>query len=140
MMAHLVHSYYVCVLSATEVHGFAHQRPQLFQVMSAARLRDRSFGRMHVSFVYSASAASRPVVVRNTPTGVLRVSSLECTILDLVSMPLRSGGLSNIGTVIIEVLDEQRLNVKLLCDAARQPRSSSGCPRQTVESHCELVD
>jgi predicted transcriptional regulator of viral defense system len=118
MMRHLGHEYYVCLLSAAEVHGFAHQRPQVFQVMTAARLRDRSFGRVQLSFVYSAAVALRPTVTRNTPTGVLRVSSLECTILDLVSVPLRSGGLSNIGTILCEVLGEERLDPKLLCDAA----------------------
>ncbi len=118
MMRHLGHEYYVCLLSAAEVHGFAHQRPQVFQVMTAARLRDRSFGRVKLSFVYSAVVLSRPTVLRNTPTGVLRVSSLECTILDLVAMPLRSGGLSNIGTIVGEMLDEKRIDSKLLFDAA----------------------
>jgi predicted transcriptional regulator of viral defense system len=118
MMSHLGHEYYVCLLSAAEVHGFAHQRPQVFQVMTGARLRDRSFGRVKVSFVCSAAVLSRPTVLRNTPTGVLRVSSLECTVLDLVSMPLRSGGLSNIGTIVAEMLDEERIDPKLLGDAA----------------------
>lgn len=118
MMRHLEHDYYVCLLSAAEVHGFAHQRPQTFQVMTNARLRDRSFGRVHVSFVYSSAISSCSVVVQNTPTGVVRVSSLECTILDLVSMPLRSGGLSNVATILSEIVDEDRVDTKLLRDAA----------------------
>jgi predicted transcriptional regulator of viral defense system len=124
MMQHLGHDYFVCLLSAAEIHGFAHQRPQTFQVMTNARLRDRSFGRVHVSFVYSSSLTSRSVIVRNTSTGVIRVSSLECTILDLVSMPLRSGGLSNVATILGEVVEEQRLDSASLCKAAsRYPAS-----------------
>ena len=118
MMNYLGHPYYVCLLSAAEVHGYAHQRPQVFQVLTSARLRDRSFGRVHLSFVSSVSVEERDTVVRNTPTGVMRVSSLETTVMDLVSMPFRSGGLSNIATVISEMLDENVINAEALTRVA----------------------
>ena len=124
MMNHLGHPYYVCLLSAAEVHGFAHQRPQAFQVMTSARLRDRSFGRVHLSFVSSVAIGERDTVLRNTPTGVMRVSSLETTVMDIVWMPLRSGGLSNVATVISEMLDENVINPEALTRVARQyPRA-----------------
>ena len=102
------HSRYIMsahvVERATARPGFAHQRPQVFQVLTSARLRDRSLGRVHVSFVSSVSVGERDTVVRNTPTGMMRVSSIETTVMDLVWMPIRSGGLSNVATVISEVL------------------------------------
>src|SRR5665811_2574872 len=53
MMRHLGHDYYVCLLSAAEIHGFSHQRPQVFQVMTPARLRARTFGRVRIAVSYT---------------------------------------------------------------------------------------
>jgi hypothetical protein len=86
-MSHLGHAYYVCLLSAAEAHGFAHQRPQVFQVMTSTRLRDRSLDRVRLSFISSSDVPDRPVVTKNTPTGTMRLSTTEGTALDLVSRP-----------------------------------------------------
>lgn len=118
LMRHLGHGYHVGLLSAAEVHGFAHQRPQVFQVMTPARLRDRSFGRVRLSFITSAEAASRPVLVKNTPTGTMRVSTVEGTALDLVSLPRRSGGLSNVATILGEMLQDGALDSERLTGLA----------------------
>src|SRR5690606_31080603 len=111
LMGHLGHEYYVALLSAAEVHGFAHQRPQVFQVMTPARLRDRSFGRVRIQFISETSMAGRRVDVVNTPTGTMRVSSVETTVLDLVAHPRKSGGLSNVATIVGELLDEGKIDV-----------------------------
>jgi predicted transcriptional regulator of viral defense system len=122
LMTHLGHRYYVCLLSAAEVHGFAHQRPQVFQVMVEARLRHRSFGRVSLSFVSAQCLDGRPVVRRNTPTGQITVSALETTIFDMVSMPLRCGGLSNVATLLIEMIEACALRADELAS------TSSGYP------------
>lgn len=118
LMRHLGHDYYVCLLSAAEAHGFAHQRPQVFQVMTPARLRDRSFGRVRLSFITSADAGSRPVLVKNTPTGTMRLSTLEGTALDLVSLPRRSGGLSNVATILGEMMQDAALDPRVVAELA----------------------
>lgn len=118
LMRHLGHAYYVALLSAAEVHGFAHQRPQVFQVMTPARLRDRTFGRVRMSFITSARVPERPVVTRNTPTGTMRVSTAEVTALDLVDLPRRSGSLSNVATILGEMLGEQVLDGEELAAVA----------------------
>lgn len=124
LMVHLGHAYYVGLLSAAEAHGFAHQRPQVFQVMTPARLRDRSFGRVRVSFITSAEVPNRPVVTKNTPTGTMRLSTREGTALDLVSVPLRSGGLSNVATILGEMVQDDALDLAKLADlASRYPRA-----------------
>lgn len=124
LMVHLGHEYYVGLLSAAEAHGFAHQRPQVFQVITPARLRDRSFGRVRLSFISSSEVPSRPVVVKNTPTGTMRVSTLEGTALDLVSLPRRSGGLSNVATILGEMVQEEALDPAKVADlATRYPRA-----------------
>lgn len=118
LMRHLGHTYYVALLSAAEVLGFAHQRPQVFQVMTTARLRDRTFGRVRMSFITSARVPDRPVITRNTPTGSMRVSTPEVTALDLVELPRRSGSLSNVATILGEMLGEQVLDGEQLATAA----------------------
>src|SRR5690606_19119269 len=60
------------VLSAAESHGFAHQRPQVFQVMTTARLRDREFGRVRIELITSRHASSRAIQEMNTTTGTMR--------------------------------------------------------------------
>lgn len=117
-MRHLAHDYYVGLLSAAEVHGFAHQRPQVFQVMTPARLRDRSFGRLRLSFITSSEVPRRPVVVKNTPTGTMRISTREATALDLVALPRRGGGLSNVATILGEMLHDDALDIKALARLA----------------------
>ncbi len=111
MMHFLGHDYYVAYLSAAEVHGAAHQRPQVFQVITSGRLRDRSFGRVRIEFTTSAEAAGRPSADRNTPTGTMRVGTPEVTAFDLVASPEHGGGLSNVATVIGELLENDTLDV-----------------------------
>ncbi len=124
LMNQLGHTYYVALLSAAEVHGFAHQRPQVFQVMTPARLRDRDFGRVRIRFITGASMAGRSVDLVNTPTGTTRVSSVETTVLDLIAHPLLSGGLSNVATIIGEMVEEHRIDVGRLAEAAAAYPSS----------------
>lgn len=135
LMGHVGHDYYVCLLSAAEIHGFAHQRPQVFQVMAQARLRERSFGRVHVAFVSSAHTSDRRAQSVNTPTGTMRVSTVETTVLDLVSFPNLSGALSNVATVIAEMLQEEVIDVGRLVDAA-----STGYPSAVIRRTGWLVD
>ncbi len=134
MMRHLGHDYYVCLLSAAEAHGFAHQRPQVFQVMTPARLRDRAFGRVRIEFITSVHTADRPVDVVNTPTGTMRVSTREATVLDLVSFPHASGALFNVATIVGEMLAEDALDVGRLAEGA------AGYPASVVQRTGWLLD
>ena len=104
LMAQLNHPYYVGYLSAAEVHGATHQHPQVFQVVTTARVRNRSFGRVSLEFIKDVDAADRPVVVVNTPTGTMRVATPEVTLLDLVASPRHGGGLSNVATVAADLI------------------------------------
>jgi predicted transcriptional regulator of viral defense system len=119
MMRYLDHEYYVGFLSAAEVHGAAHQRPQVFQVITDARLNDRTFERVHIEFTTSAKAASRLTTTVNTPTGTMKVSVPETTVLDLVGSPAHGGGLSNIATVLGGLLGNGRLDVPRLASLAK---------------------
>lgn len=119
MMRYLEHDYYVGYLSAAEVHGAAHQRPQVFQVITDARLNDRTFDRVSIEFTTSAKTARRPCAVLNTPTGTMKVSTPETTVLDLVAAPAHGGGLSNIATVLGEMLSNELLDIPSLAELAK---------------------
>jgi predicted transcriptional regulator of viral defense system len=120
MMRYLGHSYYVGYLSAAEIHDAAHQRPQVFQVVTDERLKTRIFGRVRVKFILNTHTADRPTITVNTPTGTIRVSTPEATILDLVSAPEHSGGLSNIATIIGDLLEDAKINVSEIIGIAHE--------------------
>lgn len=134
MMRHLGHDYYVCLLSAAEVYGFAHQRPQVFQVMTSARLRNRTFGRVRMEFITSVNTSDRLVNSVNTPTGTMLVSTRETTVLDLVSFPGASGALFNVATIIGEMLAEKAVDVSQLAEIA------AGYPASVVQRTGWLLD
>ena len=110
MMAANAREYYVALLSAAEIHGAAHQRPQAFQVMVERPIRDRTVGRNRLRFYTRRGLARVPVVSVTTSNGSARVSSPEATALDLVSRPSEGGGVSNVATVLAELADEGKLD------------------------------
>lgn len=118
-------TYYVALLSAAELHGAAHQRPQVFQVMVDRMLEDRDYGRVRVRFYQSKRVAELPTELRNSSTGQVRVATPAVTALDLCSRPRAGGGLSNVATVVAELAEEGRLALDAVTDLAdRYPAAS----------------
>ena len=103
LMRHLGHRYYVALLSAATYHGASHQAPQVFQVMSDARVLDRAIGRVRLSFYTSTHAVGTPTVIVSVHTGSIPVSSREATVADLIREPRASGGISNVATILAEI-------------------------------------
>ena len=125
MMAANSRQYYVALLSAAELHGAAHQRPQVFQVMVDKILADRDFGRVRIRFYSREHLPEVPVVSVNSSSGTVRVSSPAATLLDLTSRPGYAGGLSNVATVIAELVAETGLSAAAVLEAASAfPQSS----------------
>ena len=110
--------YYVGLLSAAEVHGAAHQRPQVFQVMVDKPVVDRDFGRVRLRFYTKQHLEAVPTVPMNSRTAVVRVSSPAATVLDLVQRPNDCGGLSNVATILGELAEDGKLAAEELVDAA----------------------
>ena len=106
LMQHLREPYYVALLSAAAYHGAAHQRPQVFQVMVPRPRRAIACGSVTVDFIGRHAMAGTPVEHRNTPRGILRIASPEATALELVGYPDRGGGLSNVATVLAELIEK----------------------------------
>lgn len=109
LMHHLEREYYVGWLSAAELHGVAHQRPQVFQVAVTSPVADRDIGRVRLRFVTRSALEALPRIRRPTPTGQVWVAAPELTALDLVDDPFNGGGISNVATVLAELAEEPGL-------------------------------
>ena len=120
LMQHLREPYYVALLSAAAYHGAAHQRPQLFQVMVPHARRAIGCGQVKVDFIARHDMAGTPVVQRNTPRGILRIASPEATALELIGYPDHGGGLSNVATVLVELVESMAARA-LEAEARRVP-------------------
>lgn len=112
LMLFLRQPYYVGILSAAAIHGAAHQQPMLFQVVTDRPTRLARAGRVRVGFHVSRHVETVPVVEVRTETGSMRVSTPETTAFDLVRFAPSAGYLSNVATVLgelVEKLDPQAL-------------------------------
>jgi predicted transcriptional regulator of viral defense system len=104
--------YHVGLLSAAQLHGAAHHRPQRFQVMVGKPRSGIECGKICVDFHVRKDLRQVKTVAMNTPRGPVRVSSPEMTALELVGYVKHAGGLDNVATVLVdlaEVIDGARL-------------------------------
>jgi predicted transcriptional regulator of viral defense system len=105
LMDHLELPYYAGLLTAAERHGAAHQRPQVFQVVTSGVHPRIACGRAVVEFVTRRNTPEMNTVRVNTPRGYLLVSSPETTAYDLVGYVSRCGGLDHVATVLAELAE-----------------------------------
>jgi predicted transcriptional regulator of viral defense system len=124
MMHHLGHPYYVGFLSAAAMHGASHQATMVLQIVTPARLRDRQIGAGRIQFIQRSNANEQLCEMKNVPTGRVRVSTPAATLFDLVGFPRAGGGLSNVATVIGDLLVEGQLIPEALMEAARSHPAS----------------
>lgn len=108
LMRFLGEPYYVALLSAAELHGAAHQRPQRLQVMVPRNRRPIECGATRVQFVARHDLERTPVVEQNTPRGRLRVSSPEATALELVGYADQCNGLDHVASILPELAETLR--------------------------------
>ncbi|MFN7925585.1 MAG: type IV toxin-antitoxin system AbiEi family antitoxin [Bryobacteraceae bacterium] len=112
--------YYVGLLSAAEIHGAAHQRPQEFQVVASKQLRPVSVGRNRIHFFLEKDLDANAVELVKTQSGHMRVSSPERTALDLIRFQDRVGGLNHV-TIVLSELAEKIDSATLAAEAAKEP-------------------
>lgn len=132
LMTNLGETYYVSLLTAAELHGAAHQRPQSFQVMVKTSRRSLECGEVRVQFIARKDLERTPVIEKNTPRGLLRVSSPAATALEVVGYADQCGGLDNVASVVAELVES--LDPQKLLAAARL------CPIAWVQRLGYLLD
>jgi predicted transcriptional regulator of viral defense system len=106
LMAHLGEVYYAGLLSAAEYHGAAHHRPQIFQVVVAKPRRSIQCGKVKTDFIVKKNMVAMPTQSRNTPAGILSLSTPEVTAFDLVGYYKQCGWLDNVATVLAELAEK----------------------------------
>jgi predicted transcriptional regulator of viral defense system len=120
LMKHLGRYYYVGLLSAAEIHGAAHQRPQVFQVFADKAVSDRDIERVRLRFYERSDLEAAAVQLVNSRTSQVRVSTPEATAFDLVSRPQDSGALFNVATIIGELVQDEKLDAAKVAGLAPQ--------------------
>ena len=109
LMAYLEKPYYIGLLSAAEMLGAAHQRPQYFCVMTTLpQLHAQK--QTSLDWTYRATINEALLQTRNSETGTVRFSGPELTALDLVQYEHRIGGLSRAATIIEELSEQTNWN------------------------------
>ena len=105
MMRHENCRYYVGLLNAAAFHGASHQAVMQFQVLADKRLPRIRIGRTAIVFYHrkNMDKVSSGIVQRRTPSGSMKISSAELTILDLLHYRRGGGGFDNIVTVISDL-------------------------------------
>ncbi len=98
--------YYAGLLTAGAFYGAAHQRPTVFQIFVDKKLKkDLKFGRVRIEYFFKEALEQLPTKDFLVRTGYLKVSTPEVTAMDLLQKPHKSGGLSNVATVLAELIE-----------------------------------
>ncbi len=117
MLNFMGETYYVGLLSAAELYGAAHHRPQEFQVVTERSHRLIDCGRTRIRFFSKRYLDNTPTTKHKTRTGYMQVSTPEATALDLVRYSFEIGGLSPVAIVIAELAEN--LKPRELVEAAK---------------------
>lgn len=106
LMEYLKKPYYISLLSAAELYGAAHQRPQRFSVTTIRPVMNTSkIKNQYIVWNYRSEIPSVLLRERNSETGTIRFSSPELTVADLIQYEHKIGGLSVAATVIAELVE-----------------------------------
>lgn len=106
LMSYLGKPYYVSLLSAAELLGAAHQRPQTLSITTRLpQPRVSTDKNPLLSWTYRREIDENFLLTKNTETGILKYSTVELTAADLVQYSQNVGGLSRVTTVLEELCD-----------------------------------
>ena len=105
LMEYLHRPYYICLLSAAELLGAAHQRPQQFSIMTLPPTV-RMTRQTNLDWNYRTVIPDGFLKTANSETGIIQFSSPELTALDLVQFEQHIGGLSRAATVLEELCEQ----------------------------------
>lgn len=115
LMQYLKKPYCVALLNAAEMYGAAHQHPMNFTVMTSdppPRCSQRRDVRIEFVSKRRMNNGIPPELVRRVKTqyGAMNITTPEFTALTLLQYEHATGGLSNVLTVLSELLDVCRFN------------------------------
>lgn|SRR3990167_1053659 len=103
LMKYLNKPYYVGFLSAAQYYGAAHQKPQVFQVVTSKNLRSIVCGSIYIKFVTNRLIKKLPVKLFNTASGIIKVATPELIIADMLANQRYALGIDNVATILLEI-------------------------------------
>ncbi|APR99008.1 type IV toxin-antitoxin system AbiEi family antitoxin domain-containing protein [Wolbachia endosymbiont of Folsomia candida] len=106
LMQHLGEDYYIGHLSAASLYGATHQQPMSFQVITNKARRNIKLERGMIEFHCYKNCSSAAKEQITLPTGYVKISTREQTLLDLVRFYTSCGYLSNVATVVKDLSKE----------------------------------
>lgn len=95
--------YYVGGLSAAELHGAAHQRPMVFQVVANRQLHTIGHPKFRMDIMYKKKIIPEMWEQKKSPAGYFRVSIPEVTAYDVVAYHRACPSLDHAATVMVEL-------------------------------------
>lgn len=95
--------YYLGLLTAAMLHGAAHHKPQVTQVMRDRRAANLRKGAYRVDFYYKQAIAVGMWEQRKSPAGYYRISTPEVTAYDLLRYPRACPSLDLAATILAEL-------------------------------------
>lgn len=111
LMRHLDQDYYIGLLSAASLYGATEQQPMVFQVITTHQIRTIKLPRTSIEFHVSNQCVSALKTTISAPTGYVKISRKEQTIVDLIQYYDSCGYMSNV-TSVIKIL-AQEINIDL---------------------------
>lgn len=107
LMEYLKRQYYIGLLDAAAFYAAAHQRPQVFTVITglpSVRASDKKG--MKVKFIIKKNIPASLLVQKKTKSGYVLISNPELTALDLILYEKEIGGINRAATVLNELAEE----------------------------------
>lgn len=106
-MAYLKRQYYIGLLDAAAFYAAAHQRPQVFTVITGfPSMRTTEKKGIKVRFIIKKNIPMSLLVQKKTKSGYVFVSNPELTALDLILYEKEIGGINRAATVLNELAEE----------------------------------
>jgi len=115
--------YYIGLLSAAMLHGAAHHKPQVTQVVRNRQSANLHKGAYHVDFFYKQEIVAVMWEQRKSPAGYYRISTPETTAYDLLRYPHACPSLDLAATILAEL--GERLEAERLAQLVDLPTETS---------------
>lgn len=104
--------YYVSLLTAANYYGAAHQKPQVFQVITKKKMRKITKNGLRIEFYSNRNIDASLIRDFQASRGNIKIASPELLAFDLVEYYYACGYFSNIATVFSELkesIDSEKL-------------------------------
>lgn len=106
LMNYIRKPYYISLLNAAEILGYAHQRPQNFSVTTILPKATTSKSKNAVlNWIFRKEIPQKFLLTKNSETGIIHYSNAELTAVDIVQYSPHIGGLSRAATVLSELTE-----------------------------------